>query len=71
MEGNRSAVGLPLYLGLLARALLAKGALQAASDCLADALRISARNNDCHWDAELYRLRVELALAAEGERLHD
>jgi tetratricopeptide (TPR) repeat protein len=61
-------LGLPLYLGLRAHAWMTHGKIKNAAESLAEALSISARNDDCHFDAELYRLQGELALAACGQR---
>jgi predicted ATPase len=61
-------LGLPVYLGLMAHAWMTQGKTKNASDYLAQAFSISARNNDCHYDAELYRLQGELALATNGQR---
>ncbi|HKY06828.1 MAG TPA: hypothetical protein VJQ55_01235, partial [Candidatus Binatia bacterium] len=55
-------LGLPVYLALMAEAFMMNGSLKRASDCLDEAFSVSATNNDCHYDAELYRLQGELAL---------
>jgi predicted ATPase len=74
-KSTGAQLGLPLYLGLMAEAFMMKGHLRRASDSLAEAFSISARNNDCHYDAELYRLQGDLALAQgttkDGQRAKD
>jgi DNA-binding winged helix-turn-helix (wHTH) protein/predicted ATPase len=59
-------LGLPLYLGLMAEASIIKSSLKRATACLEEALTIAARSHDRHYDAELYRLQGELALARTG-----
>jgi predicted ATPase len=54
---------LPFFLAGLADAALRRGQVVDGLHTVAEALRLTASNFDCFWEAELYRLRGELLLA--------
>jgi predicted ATPase len=56
---------LPFFLAGLAEAALQRGQVADGLHTIAEALRLTASNFDCFWEAELYRLRGELLLSAE------
>jgi DNA-binding winged helix-turn-helix (wHTH) protein len=60
-------MALPTYLLLLGEVYQKEGKVQQALAAVEDGLAISARNNDCHYDAELYRLKGELLLKNSKE----
>jgi predicted ATPase len=54
---------LPFFLAGLAEAAMRRGQVADGLHTVAEALRLTATNFDCFWEAELYRLRGELLLA--------
>jgi predicted ATPase len=60
--------GLPYFLALLVEAYEATGQMAEGLQVLDEALLLANRNNDCNYEAELYRLRGELLLAQESKR---
>jgi len=61
-KSTGAELGLPTYLALLAEAYMIAGKFSESERQIEDALAISRRNNDCNYDAELYRLKGELRL---------
>jgi predicted ATPase len=55
--------GLPYFLALLVEAYEATGQMAEGLQALDEALLLADKNNDCNYEAELYRLRGELTLA--------
>ncbi|MBI4524684.1 MAG: AAA family ATPase, partial [Deltaproteobacteria bacterium] len=66
-KSTGAELGLSTYLGLLAEACLIAGKFSESQKRIEEALAISRRNNDCYFDAELYRLKGE-SLLEEGRR---
>ncbi len=54
--------GLPYFLSLLAEAYEATGQMAEGLHVLDEALALVSKNNDCNYEAELYRLKGELTL---------
>jgi predicted ATPase len=50
----------------MAHASMIKGKINESTDYIAEAFRISGRDTDRHYDAELYRLQGELVLAGRS-----
>ena len=69
--GTGALVSQPLYLALQVQGLMLAGQLDAAAARVDEGLAITARYGECQLEAELMRLRGEIALqrgqAAEGE----
>ena len=61
-KSTGAELGLPTYLALLAEAYLIAGKFSESERQIEEALAISRRNNECYYDAELYRLKGELRL---------
>ena len=61
-KSTGAELGLSTYLALLAEAYLMAGKFSESQRQIEEALAISRRNNDCYFDAELYRLKGELSL---------
>ena len=59
---------LPYYLALLAEGYGAMGRIDEGLRVLAEAFAEVATTAECRWEAELYRLRGELLLRAEGRQ---
>jgi len=66
-KSTGAELGLSTYLALLAEAYLIAGKFSESQKRIEEALAISRRNNDCYFDAELYRLKGE-SLLHEGRR---
>ena len=64
-EAGGASVTVPYHLGLLAETSLRAGDRHEAREMLAEALRVAEQNNEHWWDAELWRLKGELALKQE------
>jgi predicted ATPase len=62
-----SQLGLPFFLSILADAYCKNGQVEEGLSVVAEALAIVKRTGDCHYEAELYRLKGELALRV-GEK---
>lgn len=62
-----SMVSRPLYLALQAEGLTLAGQIDAATACLDEGLAIAGRYGERHYEAELRRLRGELALLQGAE----
>jgi predicted ATPase len=54
--------GLPYFLALLVEAYEATGQMAEGLQALDEALLLASKNNDCNYEAELYRLYGELML---------
>lgn len=59
---------LPFFLASLAEAALRQGQKADGLHTVAEALRLTATNFDCFWEAELYRLQGELLLLQPGSQ---
>ena len=59
---------LPFFLSFLATAALRQGQSADALHVIDEALRLTATNFDCFWEAELHRLRGELLLLQAGNK---
>ncbi|NOT56145.1 MAG: AAA family ATPase, partial [Deltaproteobacteria bacterium] len=57
--------GFPYFLALLVEAYAATGQMAEGLQVLDEALLLANKNNDCNYEAELYRLRGELLLGQE------
>jgi predicted ATPase len=57
---------LPFFMAGLAEAALRQGQVADGLHTVAEALRLTATNFDCFWEAELHRLRGELLLTPTG-----
>jgi DNA-binding SARP family transcriptional activator/tetratricopeptide (TPR) repeat protein len=66
-KASGARLRLPYYLSLLARIHARTGHPKAGLATLDDALAQSHESQECCWDAELYRLRGELLLAAGAD----
>jgi predicted ATPase len=62
-----SELNQPYFLGLLAEASGNAGRADEGLALLAEALAMVDRNRECAWEAELHRLRGELALQSGGQ----
>ena len=60
---------LPFFLSFLAEAHLRCDQVEDGLHVIHEALRLTATNFDCFWEAELHRLRGALLLAQAGTRL--
>ena len=67
-QASGAGLRLPYYLSLLARVWATLGYAEDATQTLAAALAAAARNNEHWWDAELYRLRGDLAAQGAAGR---
>jgi DNA-binding winged helix-turn-helix (wHTH) protein/predicted ATPase len=57
--------GLPYFLALLAEAYEATGQMAEGLQALDEALLLASKNNDCNYEAELYRLKGTLTLQSK------
>lgn len=64
-------VARPLNLAQLAEAYKETGQTEEGLDVVAEALAAVEKTRDAHWEAELYRLKGELLLKNEGEKMED
>jgi predicted ATPase len=60
--------GLPYFLALLVEAYEAMGQMAEGLQALDEALLLASKNNDCNYEAELYRLKGQLTLQQAGTR---
>lgn len=66
LQATGGALRLPYYLALLAEVYAQAGQIQTSLTTLDEALAVAAKNEDCWYEAELYRLKGEL-LQAEAK----
>lgn len=69
LQATGGALRLPYYLALLAEVSAQAGQIRTGLAILDEALTVSAKNEDCWYEAELYRLKGELLLKDEGGTL--
>jgi tetratricopeptide (TPR) repeat protein len=69
-KSTGAEMGMPTYIELLADAYQRAGKFKEAFDAVEVGLTISARNNDCHYDAGLYRRKGELLMKKTGKSIN-
>jgi predicted ATPase len=65
-RASGSEHGGPFWLALLVEAYGHMGQTEEALNVLAEALALVNKNGDCHWEAELYRLKGKLLLLGQS-----
>lgn len=69
LQATGGALRLPYYLALLASTYAQAGQIQAGLTTLDEALAVASKNEDRWYEAELYRLKGEMFLKAEGTEI--